>query len=235
MNHYQRISFLLFLAFLVFLSACSPKGEKEPTLGAEMVYTSAAQTVQVQLTQNAAQNLMETDTVEAPTQPNAEITAQDVSNTPSATFAPQTTPTFTLKPIEDKVEYISQNITDGSIVSTNQSFEMIWEVRNVGQTTWNTDYQIRFYAGDRLGASLPQNYPFTAQVGPNETYQVVIPMQTESALGQVKSTWVLTNDEGVNFYPLYVTINIAMPTATQTPTDTLEPTVTDTPTITPTL
>jgi hypothetical protein len=149
-------------------------------------------------------------------------------------LAPQITPTFTLQPVQDKVEFIQQNIADGSTIATNTSFEMLWEVRNVGETTWNTDYQVRFYSGDRLGAGMPQNYPFTAQVGPNGTYQVKVAMQTGSALGQITSTWVLTNDEGVNFFPLYVTINITAPSATPTPSETLTPTVTITPTISPT-
>ncbi|MCJ7623832.1 MAG: NBR1-Ig-like domain-containing protein [Anaerolineaceae bacterium] len=234
MNHFKKVSLRICILLLVFASACSPKADKGPTPDANLIYTSAAQTVQVQLTRNASENQVATNTVVPPTKPGVGCTAPIASNTPFATFAPQTTPTITLQPVQDKVEFISQNIADGSTVSTNYAFEMIWEVRNVGETPWNTDYQIRFFSGDRLGAGLPQSYSFTTQVGPNATYQVMVPMQTGSALGQFTSTWVLSNADGVNFYPLYITLNIAVPTATPTPTETLTPTITNTPTISPT-
>ena len=228
-----RILLLISILTLLFFTSCGPKGQKEPTVGPDAIYTSAAETVRVQLTQNAVQHQITTATQEIISQPSATPTQMGPQN-PTSTSASLATQTNTPQSVLDKADLIQQNITDGSAVPINNAFEMIWEVKNIGPTTWNTNYQVRFYSGNRLGVGLPQSYPFTAVVAPNETYQVVVQMETGSETGEFTSSWVLTNDEGVNFYPLWITVSLFAPTPTSTPTHTPSATITDTPTPTAT-
>jgi hypothetical protein len=135
--------------------------------------------------------------------------------------------------VQDRVEFLSQVPSDGVVLSPNQEFTVTWDIRNVGQTIWTTGYAIRFFSGDRIGAGLAGSYSFTKEVPPGETYSVTAKFKTGSQLGDFQSNWVLTNADGNNFYPLYISIKVDNPTATPTATETTIPTETPTETEVP--
>jgi hypothetical protein len=230
---------LLILFGILLLSACNLTSSGDPTDNPEAVYTSAAQTVAVQLTQNAGSRPSATSTQLANLS-QTPLTTLPVNITPtltsptSQTTTSISTSTATFIPVADKAQFISQVPGDGVVVAPNQSITVVWTVQNIGQTTWNTSYQIRFFSGSRLGDGLPGSYSFTAQVKPNENIQLSAQLIAPSQVGEYTSNWVVTNDQGMNFYSIFITIKVGLPTTTSTPTITQTPTITITPSATPT-
>jgi hypothetical protein len=217
---------ILAICLVFMLSACGSGKNSTPSQDPNAIYTSAAETVSVQLTQNAARQPSETATSTAT---NTETpTVQQITTVVANTATTVPTSTITLPAVQDRVEFLSQNPSDGVVLSPNSEFTVTWEIRNVGQTTWTTGYSIRFFSGDRIGAGLAGAYTFTKEVPPGETYSVTAKFNTGSQLGIFQSNWVLTNADGNNFYPLYISIKVDNPTATPTATETTIPTETPT-------
>ena len=236
MKRLSRIFLLAALAFLALVSAsCSLGKPKEPTTNPDAIYTSAAETVAVQLTQRATMNPSPTD--EPTLAPSATMTISQATNPvliSTSTSIPQTVNTITLPAVQDKVEFLSQTPADGSSIAANQAFKVVWEIKNAGQTTWNTAYKMRFFSGNRIGLGLPNEYNFTKEVKPGETYQVIVDFLAGANLGEFQSNWVLTNQQGANFYPLYIVVRIINATSTPEPsltatTDSATTTVTTSP------
>lgn len=218
--------------FLLGVSACERPGTS-PTVDPNLIFTSAAQTVEAQLTEAAAQpsedpNLIRTEAAQT-------VMAQMQTNTPLASPQPlggatlpaaiPGTPVIGTLPVlktntpaapatskADKVEFVGQYPADGSSLPTNHGFDTIWEIRNIGTNRWTTGYYVEFWdtsTSNRIGpSSYPRIYYFRNNVLPNEIYKVVVDMQTGNTTGTFKSVWVLKNDQAQPFYELNVTINV---------------------------
>ncbi len=221
---------IILVILVLMLPSCKSKTDSTPTLAPNAIYTSAVQTVAVQLTENAIKNPSATPTqTYTSLQP---IATQPASTIPVSTTAPQVTTTVTLPVTEDKVEFIDTTPDDGTVITAGESFKVSWAVKNIGKTTWTTGYQVRFFSGDRMGADLANSYSFSKQVLPGETIAVTADFIAPSKAGNYKSIWVLTNQDGVNFYPVYIEIKVGVPSATPAMTQTQEATSTETPTVT---
>lgn len=221
----KYIKILLILLVLI-LPSCSSKSEATPTLAPNAVYTSAAQTVAVQLTEAAIANPSPTPTQANTIVPTATRTAATI---PVSTTAPLSSATATMPVTDDKLEYIGTTPGDGTVITAGETFQVSWNVKNVGKNTWTTQYQVRFFSGDRMGANLSNSYSFSKQVLPGETIVVTADFIAPSKAGNYKSIWVLTNQDGVNFYPVYIEIVVGVPSATPTMTSTKGETLTETP------
>ena len=236
MSTTRKLNWLLLLLIILFtLVSCNPNGNDNTGDNAQAVYTAAAQTVAVQLTNNAQLQPSETTaatqileaTTAVPSIPAVNLTQPVITNTPMPTA------TITIAPVWDKANLIGQTPPDSTVIPTNQDFTVTWEIKNIGETTWNTNYQIRFFSGNRIGGSYSNGYSFSEEVPPNDTISISVQMQSGTETGEFTSNWVLTNDEGQNFYLIYVTVKIAAPTST--PTGEFTPTETPTETMTPTI
>lgn len=213
---HTRIAIMAFLMLLaiVVLGGCF---KAEPTKDPNTLYTEAVETVNAQLTQNAALTPEPTGTkIPEPTQ---EIPPPPGPGDPTAT---QQQPTATSASTGDAAEWVSQDPADNSSISIGTNFQIIWTVKNTGITTWTTDYLYRFYTSDQPGVHLhvPGNdsYRLTKDVPPGEQIDLVVDAIAPNSPIKVKNTWVLTNADGVNFYPVYITINVVVqPTTTVTP------------------
>jgi len=225
---YRKTTLSISLVVLVgtlFLTACSPKANAEPTPDPAAIMTQAVQTVQAQLTQTALAmpTAIPTNTME-PTSTTAPATATlAVPVTPAATLI---VPSATLAPINipDQLLLVDQDPKDNNTFAPSQAFQMKWVVKNVGTTTWSKDYQMRFYAGDRMSAA---DIKLPKEVKPNETVDLIITLTAPKNAGDYISSWVLTNTNGVNFGSFYVVIKVAgsTPTATSVATATVAVTV----------
>ena len=225
---------LILLVGIFFLSACTSKANTEPTPDPDAIRTQAVQTVQSQLTQTALAKPSATPTnTLVPTNTAAPATATlSVTLTPVATIL---VPTATLDPgiPADKMTFVSQDPIDGTQFAPGQTFTVRWTVKNTGPTTWNTNYQVRFYAGNRMGAV---DTKISKDVKPQESIDLVVNMTAPRNAGEYTSTWVLTNADGLNFGPIYVIIKVGNATVTSTvsvPTATTAPAATETATPTP--
>jgi hypothetical protein len=214
-NKKFAVGSLLAVLILSALSACS-QANATPTTSPEMVYTQAAQTVAAGLTQTAV--LLPSSTATPTLQPTntpAPTRASTATLSVSVTPLVQKSPTKAASP--DKAEWVAQSPGDGTFLNPGQDFTMIWTVKNTGTTTWTTDYLLRFYLSDqslRLGAA---DLKLQKEVKPNETIDLTLAMKAPSPGGYYSTQWVITNKEGVNFYPLTFAFKVAGVTATTAP------------------
>ena len=217
---------VLFVLLVLLLPACGSKSEKTPTPGPDAIYTSAAQTVAVQLTQNAANfpSATPTNTV-TPVPPT---NTQAVATVAVSTAMQQVTIPPTLPVTNDLVEFIGNDPADGTVFEPGEAFTVTWTLKNVGQTTWTTSYQIRFFSGERLGTG-SNSYSFPQAVAPGQTLSISAEFTAPTKAGEYKSNWVLTNADGLNFYPVYTVIKVGAASATATSTKTSAPAMTNTP------
>jgi len=208
----------------LLLSACSPTAAS-PTPDAQAIFTAAAKTVQAQLSQTAAAK--PTNTVQ-PTATNTQAATPTLSTTLIAalpgpgtalpgtpglpalpgisTPIPAVLPSATLVRLSaaDKGEWVSQSPTDNTVVDPNYQFDMVWFVKNTGTTTWTKDYKLRYYVGDRFTDR--NEFIFPESVSPGQTGRLVADATAPSTKGTYKTTFVLTNKDGVNFYVVDATI-----------------------------
>ena len=203
---------LLTITLALTLAACQPA---TPTTSPEMVYTQAAQTVSAGLTQTAVllPSATSTPTLK-PTNTPAPTQAATATLGVSVTPLVQKSPTRSTGP--DKAEWVAQSPGDGTILSPGQDFTLMWTVKNIGTTTWTTDYQLRYYLVEqslRMGAidiKLPK------EVKPNESVDLTLAMKAISTTGDFTTIWVLTNKDGANFYPLTFNFKVGAAGATGT-------------------
>ncbi len=127
---------------------------------------------------------------------------------------------------------LSQSIPDKTTFNPGAPFKVTWTFKNVGTTTWTTEYAAKFWSDSLLGSAA--SIPFTKEVKPGDTIDITMNFTAPSNIGAAKSSWWLQNPQGVNFYPFYVAIEVvsALPTP-PTSTPTLEPTLTATVEVSP--
>lgn len=205
---------LLFSVTMIFvLTGCGSQSAQTPTTDPKVIYTQVAETVQAQITNNARLTPKPTNTL-APTETQAPTATLRPSSTPQgptqatnlptiagqATKAPTAAVTLAATlpagSLPDKMLYVSQSLPDGTIMKVDEDFKMTWVIKNVGTTTWDTNYRIRFYAGDRFNA---QDDNLWQTVAPGETLTITMQMNAPLVAGKYISIWVITNPEGRNF------------------------------------
>ena len=215
----------------MLFTACSavPSTPMEPTVDANVIYTQAAETVQAGIAQTMASqptqaptetvaptNTMDpaaslglTATAQAILQPGVDGTAVPTLALTSSVLIPTATSAVVAPPpaaTGDKAELSGQTPTDGTNVQKNATFTNTIVLKNVGTTTWTTKYALAYYAGDRMGS--PNDFNMPHEVKPNETVRLVFDMKADSSTGKKKTIWAVRNAEGVNFYDLWLELNV---------------------------
>jgi hypothetical protein len=229
MKHpYQKVLTVVMLGLLATgLVACKSKDKKDPN----MVLTEAVQTVSVQLTADAAK-------LPPATQTPLPTIAIPTATVAVATLPPVVVPTTAPTAVSaggNSAQYVSQTPADDTVFLPGQTFTMTWKLKNIGTTTWTSDYLLRFFASDQAGVKLhtgDDNQRLNKTVKPGETVDISIAMKAPSSKVTVKNAWVLTNVEGVNFMAFDIRIKVGEGSATSTVTPTTgdeEETVTETP------
>jgi hypothetical protein len=224
---FRIIASVMLAGLTLSLAACNG-AKSTPTPNAEAVYTQAAQTVQAGLTQTAA--VLPSNTPTDTPMPTSTVTpTQEVTQTSAVSPTNTVAPTTSHPTTADKAEWISQNPADGTVVNPNQPFNMVWTVKNTGTTTWNTSYQLRYYLSEANLRFSGSDIKFPKEVKPGETIDLTVPMRAPTSTGDYTTIWVLTNDQGVNFYTVTLTIKVAGAAATNTTAATATTTFTATP------
>jgi len=219
MNLLQKTTRLFaILAFAIILVGCTgPTAVVAPTQDLDMVRTEAAQTVVAKITIAAA--LQPTATYTATVVPTDVPTATTMpSPTPlpelaTATLIPTVKPpsgvvypTATVRSGPDQAQFISQEPKDGTKFTAGEEFDGAWTFKNVGTTTWSTDYDYRFAGGTNL--SPVKSYPVTKTVAPGETITLYADMTAPDSTGRYVSNWELINGNGDVFFQFYVVIDV---------------------------
>jgi len=188
------VAALLIATFV--LSACAAA---TPTEDPAIKITQIAATIQAEFTQNAALTPSATPTLE----PTATPTMAPATATPAITevFA---TPTSTVRVseqgnVDDKAIYVSDvTIPDGTIVKPGSTVVKIWSVKNIGETTWKTSYQLAYMDGLK-DAKEALNIHLANDVKPALSIQVTVTFTAPTEPGTYYSYWRLTNGERIGF------------------------------------
>lgn len=189
-----------FLLMALVLSACNlPPGTQEETGGAGAVLTAAAQTVEVSLTQSAAQNT-----------PTAPALPTNTTAPPTLTLAVSPTggaPAATATQDCDKADFVADvTIPDGTALDPNESFTKTWRLRNSGTCSWTPSYTIVFSNGDSMGG--PSSQALTGNVNPGQTMDISVNLKAPATDGNYTGYWKLRNAAGVTFATFYVDIQV---------------------------
>ncbi len=224
---------ILSLVLVLALSACGGN-KSEESEDSKIAVTRVFETAMAAITQ--------TDAAMAST-PSSTPTMQLTStSTPTPTIEPVTTlPTLPSLPTATSVfnqpntpnsscdigNFVKDvTIPDGTSIPAGGKFTKTWEIKNSGTCTWNKNYQIIFYGGDRMAENTA--YKFTDDdVEPGESVQISLEMTAPATTGTFYSYWIFRNDAGQNFFvdggSIYVQIAVGG-TATQGPAATTAPT-----------
>jgi hypothetical protein len=98
----------------------------------------------------------------------------------------------------DRAELMEDvTIPAGTALITGTNFTKTWRLKNMGECTWTTSYQLVFYTGDQMGGPSPVNLP--AYVGPGQPIDLSINLTAPSTYGFYRGYWVFRNADGILF------------------------------------
>ena len=227
----QKLRLAGFTVFIaIFMISCNLIAEQTqaPVNSADALYTQAAQTVQVQLTQQALNT-------PAATNPGSPLSPFSTAIPPTSTLIPASpTPQFTatatlplptpLPPtataipvICDQIKFIQDvTVADGTTYSPGSEFTKIWRLRNDGSCTWDTSYSLVFVSGERMGA--PKSVSLPGTIRPGQSVDLEVDFLAPAEQGRYRGYWMLTNAEGERFgygdnanEPFWVEIKVSSP------------------------
>ncbi len=209
----------MIIAMVINTLACSVFASP-PTQNPDAIYTSAAQTLQAQMTQTAFAELVGSLTPAPPTDLATQALPTDTAAAATATEPPTPLPpTPTNTSICDQARYIKDvNVPDGTKFSPNQTFTKTWRIQNTGTCTWS-GYSLVFDSGDPLGgsASVP-----IGTVNPGQEVDLSVNLTAPASEGKYRGYWRIRNAAGV-LLPVvggyqgksfYVEIRVVLPTPT---------------------
>ena len=177
--------------------------------------TQAAATPTVTMDPNMAAGL--TATAKAVLGPGAAsgptATLQPGAPTPTqGKITPLVLPTATKAVVQppastgDKCEWVFNSPADNTSIPRNSSFDASIRVKNIGTTTWDNRYALRYYAGDKMGA--PSDFVVQHAVKPNEAYDFNFPMKAPDSTGKKEVLLVVQNPDGRNMCFINMPLNI---------------------------
>lgn len=208
----KHIGIYSLLLISMLMAACVPTATPAPTVDVNALYTQAAVTMIAQLTQNAP-----TITPTVPPTATPAVTATLAALPTLAgvlpTLPPLATSTSIASATGDKALYVTQSPADNTSVKTNQTFNIIWRLRNTGTTTWNNQYTYRFYSASNKIPTSANGYNLTQSVPPNTEVELKAVATAPGSPGTYDTRWVITNAEGVNFSSFDLTINVVQGTS----------------------
>lgn len=229
-----RICFVFIMLFA--LTSCgSNNREPLPTSDPSIIITEVAETIMAELTQTymamptSTPTLPPTETpLPAPTltpiiptvtpkgmlpaavsvsQPdtsasNAQVMQQQIQAQPQQIQVQQQAP---VAKAGDAASYKGQSIDNGH-VDAGEDFDLLWYFTNTGSTTWTTDYSIRYYTGTNFAKNGNTKFHLVEPVAPGADGFARIDAVAPKEPGTYAMTWVLSNENDVNFFLVDVTI-----------------------------
>ena len=125
-------------------------------------------------------------------------------------------------PAADKATWISNDPPDSALVVTGAKFDITWQMKNSGTTTWTTKYVIRYFSGNIIMKH--NEFHFRSDVAPGAIGNFIVDAEAPSKTGTYNTWWKMTNDLGQNFGDMSLTIVVVnegeTPAPTPTPTKT---------------
>lgn len=227
---WKRVRLLVFFAgILLLLTACNFPSSQS-TVGPEVIYTAAAQTLSAQQTQAAEGTpivfpsptslvvILPTNTSSAPTD------TPEPTNTPLPT-ATSVPPTPTETPIPCDLAQFVKDVTvpDNTEIAAGATFVKTWRLKNAGSCTWTSSYALVFYNGDAMSG--PASSQLTNGTVPSGSeVDVSVSLVAPATPGSYTGNWRLRNASGAVFgigsdnKSFWVKIKSVAPTPTPSPT-----------------
>ena len=192
----------LFLAFALALGACNlPTANASPTVNANAIFTAAAQTVEVKLTENAA--AIPSATLPAPSNTPQPVPPANTPLPPPPVVITATSAPIVVQPTAacDAARFVKDvTIDDGTGFTGGATFTKTWRLQNAGICTWSTAYALSFDSGTQMGG--PSTQPLIGPVAPGATVDIAVNLQAPNADGNYTGVWGLINGSGVRM-PVY--------------------------------
>ncbi|MCK5635047.1 MAG: hypothetical protein KAI06_08165, partial [Anaerolineales bacterium] len=119
----------------------------------------------------------------------------DFLNSPAAPTQ-EPIPVFTPVPsCLDSIEYIKDvTIPDGTRIEKGDSFAKTWRIRNNGDCTWTSDYDLVFLSGYRMSGS--SVIPMQSNVKPGQVVDLTVDLKAPNDNGTYWGYWALRNTRG---------------------------------------
>ncbi len=184
--------FLLLSSLILFVFACTLPASQQKKNDPNIIFTAAAQTASVQLTESVLNNT--------------------TTQTPP-TLSPALTPTVKTPTREDcdKAKFIEDiTVSDGTVFAPGESFTKTWRVKNTGTCTWTTGYALVIDGGSEMSGISPAL--LTNTVAPGEITDISVNLVAPNTHGDYQSNWQIRNDSGEKFAKVYVQIEVGTPT-----------------------
>ena len=182
----------VFTALVFLTAACNLPGGPPSQGQAGAALTSAAATINAQLTENTPRSITATNTL-APGQP------------PTNTVIPPTAvpPTSNC----NVGQFITDvTIPDGTIMSPNQNFTKTWRLKNNGTCTWTPSYAVVFSSGNSMSG--PATQALSGNVNPGQTVDISVNLTAPGSNGTYTGNYKLRDAGGVLFSQFYVQIKV---------------------------
>ncbi len=215
------------LALVLILAGCTtPTVVVPPTADIPKVRTEAAQTVVAKITIEAALNPTNTapateapaaatsTTAPSPTAGSAEATATLI---PTLTLAPTLKPvtgggvvypTATRRAGPDQAQLVTQSPGDGRIYHPSEQFDGTFTFKNVGTSTWNTNYRYKAITDKGTVMSPSTTFYLKNEVKPGDSIQLIFDMTAPSTAGRYVEYFALLNDNNAIFYGFYLVVTV---------------------------
>ncbi len=230
---------LLATTLALLLGACGPQATPQPTTDINAIYTQAAATMSVQLTQIALANptatMAPTSTAtatETPTEMASPLPVLDLGTatpTPTATVTqgiiflptasgptPVPVKTATANGCYNASLIADVTIPAGTNFKPGDKFTKTWRVKNTGTCAWTGAFKIAFVNGDMFGADTTKLFQ---NVNVGGVVDISLDMVAPNSTGVVSSYWMLYSEDGKYFGPvLGATITLPGVTLSATPT-----------------
>lgn len=103
-------------------------------------------------------------------------------------------------------DFVSETIPDNTIFSPGETFTKTWTLKNDGQCTWTTDYNLVFVSGNSMSGDTVSALPH--DVAPGEIIVLSVELIAPSSDGTYKGNWAIESDDGNAFANFWVQIKV---------------------------
>jgi len=183
------------LVIILLLSACNFPTRAETTEApVGYIYTAAAHTVQVQLTQVSKPPVTSedpTNTAAPQITPSSPIYTQTATSPPKKTAAPSDACNI--------AEFVTDvTVPDDTRLPPGEAFEKTWRLKNVGKCEWTPEYAIVFIGDNVLDA--PASVQLTTDSVPSgQTIDVTVTLEAPQTPGKYRQNFKLADETGDQF------------------------------------
>lgn len=114
-------------------------------------------------------------------------------------------------------------VPDGAVFKPGAKFTKTWRLINNGTCTWNNNYKLYYYSGEKMSGPDSQQM-ITIPVPPGTIIEISVDLVAPTEVGEYKGNWALKDPDGNHFgigplkNPFYVKIRVKDPLASATDT-----------------